>query len=138
MKRRRAGTAPVNSAHVPDRQRATHEPRHDRALVDRIIDWVRDHYADDVTARHIGLALDRHPAYLGSVFHRFTGTSLKTYVTHLRMERAAELIEHGDKIEAVSVCVGYRSKATFYRHFRQHFGMTPRSYRDRSVRAPRD
>lgn len=91
-----------------------------------------------MTARQIGLALDRHPAYIGAVFHRLTGTSLKAYLTRLRMERAAELIAQGDKIEAVAMVVGYRSKATFYRHFRQHFGMTPRSYRNRFARPVQD
>lgn len=123
---------------MSDRQRPSAGSPEDGALVDRITEWLRAHYADRVTARQIGLALHRHPAYVGTVFHRLTGTSLKAYLTQLRMERAAELVAHGDKIEAVAMCVGYRSKATFYRHFRHHFGMTPRAYRDRLAHPPRE
>lgn len=123
---------------MPDRHRQLLHAPDDGALVDRIAEWLRSHYADRVTARQVGLALDRHPAYVGSLFHRLTGTSLKAYLIRLRMEHAAELVAQGDKIEAVALCVGYRSKATFYRHFRQHFGMTPRSYRHRAGRPPEE
>jgi YesN/AraC family two-component response regulator len=104
---------------------------HEGALVERVAAWVHDHAADPITTKAIAAALDRHPNYLGAVFHKVTGVSVMTYVTRVRMQRAAELILSGDKIDAVVLCTGYQSKSTFYRHFRQHFGMSPRLFRDR-------
>ena len=103
----------------------------DAALVRRVADWLQQHYAERITAKQIGAAVNRHPGYLGTIFHRALGVSLHEYVRLLRMERAADLIRSGDKIESISLRVGYRSKTTFYRHFRKHFGMTPIAYRDR-------
>lgn len=40
-----------------------------------------------------------------------------------------ELIAGGEKIEAVSLMVGYRSKKNFYRHFKAAVGMTPLTYK---------
>jgi AraC-like DNA-binding protein len=39
------------------------------------------------------------------------------------------LIRQGQKIEAVSLMVGYRSRKNFYRHFKAAVGMTPLTYK---------
>jgi two-component system response regulator YesN len=73
--------------------------------------------------------MGRHPNYVGLVFHEQMGLTVRGYLTRFRLERAADLIARGDKIEAVSLCVGYRSKRNFYRQFKRCFGMTPQQYR---------
>jgi AraC-like DNA-binding protein len=45
------------------------------------------------------------------------------------LHHAAALIRTGEKIEAVSLLVGYRSKKNFYRHFKDELGVTPTVYR---------
>jgi photosystem II stability/assembly factor-like uncharacterized protein len=51
------------------------------------------------------------------------------------MERAVTLIGKGDKVEAVALQVGYRSKKNFYRQFTIRFGVTPAAYRVRALTA---
>ena len=43
------------------------------------------------------------------------------------------LIRAGEKIEAISLLVGYRSKKNFYRHFKEQLGVTPTAYRSAAV-----
>jgi len=45
------------------------------------------------------------------------------------MHHGAALIRQGEKIEAVSLLVGYRSKKNFYQHFKQQIGVTPIVYK---------
>jgi AraC-like DNA-binding protein len=46
------------------------------------------------------------------------------------MQRAAELLRRGERVEAVALLVGYKSKTNFYRQFKRHFGVTPAALRD--------
>lgn len=100
-------------------------------LVQRIIDVLERDYANAVTLRAVASKVGRHPGYLGAIFKREVGLTSRAYLTRVRLQHAAELIETGVKIEAVSLDVGYRSKKNFYHHFKQQFGMTPKQYRDR-------
>jgi two-component system response regulator YesN len=99
------------------------------ALVEHVIEMIRAHYAEPVTLRQVAAGMGRHPNYVGLVFHEQMGLTVRGYLTRFRLERAADLIARGDKIEAVSLCVGYRSKRNFYRQFKRCFGMTPQQYR---------
>jgi AraC-like DNA-binding protein len=55
--------------------------------------------------------------------------SVREYLADRRMEQALSSILKGEKVEAIALEVGYKSKKTFYRHFRQRFGTTPSVYR---------
>jgi len=75
------------------------------------------------------LALGRSKRYLATLFHHQTGQTVHGFLTEVRMHHAASLIRSGEKIEAVSLLVGYRSKKNFYRHFKEQLGVTPTVYR---------
>ena len=74
-------------------------------------------------------ALNRQSAYLGQLFRREVGLTVRQWLTRVRLEHAAALVREGVKIEAVALIVGYRSKKNFYRQFRRQFDSTPLEYR---------
>ena len=46
------------------------------------------------------------------------------------MNKAAELLcDKGRTVEDVISAVGYSDRKLFYKHFKEHFGVTPRGYR---------
>jgi two-component system response regulator YesN len=96
-----------------------------------MIDLIQKAYAERVTLQTLGLALGRQAAYLGRLFHKEVGMTVRECVTRVRLEHAAVLILAGGKIEAVALGVGYQSKKNFYRQFRRHFETTPEVYRRR-------
>ena len=55
--------------------------------------------------------------------------SARAYVARTRIERAARAIRNGEKVKAVALEVGFRSKKNFYRQFRRRFGTAPAKYR---------
>jgi len=101
----------------------------DNGLTERISEAIRGHYGERVTLRRLATCVGRNPNYIGQLFRERMGITVRRYLTQCRMKNAADLILHGDKIEAVSMCVGYRSKRNFYHHFKQAYGMTPEQYR---------
>jgi PAS domain S-box-containing protein len=104
-------------------------------LVQRMLDVLDNGYADALTLRTLGTSIGRQPAYLGRIFRQQVGSTVRDYLTRVRLEHAAELIHDGVKIEAVALSVGYRSKKNFYRQFKRHFGTTPLPYRAQGARA---
>jgi two-component system response regulator YesN len=94
-------------------------------------------YSEVVTLRTLSIRFGRHPGYLGRLFRAQVGSSVREYLTRVRLERAAALVREGVKIEAVALSVGYRSKKNFYQQFKKRYGMTPLPYRSGAVAAAR-
>jgi transcriptional regulator GlxA family with amidase domain len=106
------------------RARLTHN-----VLVVRMLELIHSRFAEPVTLPVLGASLGRQSAYLGGLFHRELGVTVREYVTNLRLKHASELVRDGVKIDAVALLVGYRSKKNFYWRFKQFFGTTPGAYR---------
>jgi AraC-like DNA-binding protein len=93
--------------------------------VRRMLDRIEQNYAEPITLHSLAIELHRQSAYLGAVFRREVGVSMREWLTSVRLAHASELIREGTKVEAVSLLVGYRSKKNFYRRFKRRFGTTP-------------
>ncbi len=96
--------------------------------VRRILDVIEQSYSEHITLQTLGTILDRQSAYLGHLFRKEVGMTVRQWVTQVRLERASTLIREGVKIEAVALIVGYRSKKNFYRQFRRKYDTTPFEY----------
>jgi two-component system response regulator YesN len=94
-----------------------------------MLDVIERAYAEPVTLQRLGVALGRQAAYLGRLFHKEVGMTVRECVTRVRLEHAATLILDGAKIEAVALGVGYQSKKNFYRQFKRYFALTPEGFR---------
>jgi AraC-like DNA-binding protein len=92
----------------------------------RIID---ERYAEPLTLDLLAVEVGRSKRQLASVFLRDFSVSVHAYLTTVRLNQALALIRAGEKIEVVSLLVGYRSKKNFYRNFNSHIGVTPIAYR---------
>jgi PAS domain S-box-containing protein len=104
-------------------------------LVRQMLTQIESDYSQLITLRTMSATIGRQPAYLGRLFHQEVGASVRDHLTRVRLEHAAELIRDGVKIEAVALCVGYRSKKNFYQRFKRHYGTTPVRYRTGEVEA---
>jgi AraC-like DNA-binding protein len=71
--------------------------------VRRILDVIEQSYAERITLNSIGKIIDRQSAYLGHLFRKEVGMTVRQSVTQVRLEHAAVLIREGVKIEAVSL-----------------------------------
>jgi AraC-like DNA-binding protein len=98
-------------------------------VVARAVRVIENRYAEPITIAQVAAAVGRTPKHLGTIFRRQTGLTVHKYLTRVRLRHAIGLIRDGEKIEAVSLLVGYRSKKNFYRHFKLHTGITPAGYR---------
>jgi AraC-like DNA-binding protein len=98
-----------------------------------MLEQIESGYDQAITVRTMSATVGRQPAYMGRLFFQKVGSSVREYLTRVRLEHAAALIRDGVKIEAVALSVGYRSKKNFYRQFKRCYGTTPVRYRTGSV-----
>lgn len=97
---------------------------------DRIISYIRLHYAEELTNLSIGKTFGYHPNYISSLVKRMTGMPLHRYITHLRLMHAAGLLENtGLSVSEVALASGFCDVAYFSAYFKKHFGTPPSQYR---------
>ena len=98
-------------------------------LCDKLTAYIEKHYADHITVNDLA-----HKFYISesSISHQFKqkmGVSIYHYVTQRRLISAKNLITEGLSLDHVAVQVGFSDYSTFYRAFKQEYGISPRQYR---------
>ena len=97
--------------------------------MEKIASYVQEHMTEHITLRGIAAYCDVSVSTITQMFQKRLGTTFHQYLTQQRMKAADELIRTGTPLEEVGRMVGYMDHSTFYRAFRQSFGMSPREYR---------
>lgn len=104
----------------PDQQR----------LSDVVKERTQQGYAQNLTLERLAADLGYNAAYLGRVFREETGLPYRTYLTSVRIEKAAALIrETTDSIASIANTVGFIKYKSFLDHFKLSYGVTPDAYR---------
>ena len=57
-------------------------------------------------------------------------TSFSKYLTLRRLIESKRLISENIPLEEVALKVGYKDYSTFYRAFKQEYGISPRKYKN--------
>ncbi|MBX7059923.1 MAG: AraC family transcriptional regulator [Leptospirales bacterium] len=89
-------------------------------------------YADeDLSLARLGAELGLSAHQLSELLNRIAGRSFHDYVNDFRVAEAKRLLQNEEQRSALSIAlaVGFDSKSTFYRAFRQRAGMSPGDFR---------
>lgn len=88
--------------------------------------YISDHYLTLRNVNEVAEACHVDPAYLCRLFQRFGRERPGNYLLHLRLNRAAELIQNSAlMIKEVSDQLGFSDPYNFSRSFRRAFGVPP-------------
>jgi AraC family transcriptional regulator len=111
---------------VAERNRRAWEQR-----VNRAIDHVGLHLADDLTLATLAGVAAFSPFHFHRVFAAVTGETLFGFIHRQRVEKAAGALLNGRDRSILEVALdhGFSSSATFARAFRAHFGMSATEWR---------
>lgn len=99
-------------------------------IVDDVSHYVREHYYEELSLLTISKLYFINSVYLGRLFKHVTGVNFTDYVTNIRVEKAAKLLE-SDKymVYEISEKVGYKDINYFYKLFKAKMDVTPTEYR---------
>lgn len=94
--------------------------------VQRAVDFILNHYGEDITLEVIANYVNSSPSRLSALFREHFGTSVIRWRDQIRMHKAKEMIEHSQEtIGAIATRVGYSDALYFSRRFKDHFGVAP-------------
>ncbi|MGO4936182.1 response regulator transcription factor [Fundicoccus sp. Sow4_H7] len=98
--------------------------------VNYAIQYVQEHYTENITLKDIADKLFIHEAYFSKLFNEETEVGFNAYVNFIRIENAKRLIIYSDQqLKEISTTVGFSSHSYFNRVFKQIVGDSPLSYR---------
>jgi len=102
-------------------------PEHTRP-VRRAMEYLRERLADSLTLDDLAThaALDKF--HLCRAFRTQIGMPPHAYLTHLRVQRAKELLAQGLRASELAPHVGLYDQSQLTRHFRRIVGVTPARY----------
>ena len=101
------------------------------AMMKKITAYVDTHLHEQITLRIIAAHCGVSVSTVTQLFQRQEAVSFHGFVTNRRMMMAENHIREGIPLEQVGKMVGYQDHSTFYRAFRQHYGISPREFRCR-------
>jgi transcriptional regulator GlxA family with amidase domain len=100
--------------------------------------YLETHYAEHVTITGMSRSLGCSRAQLTRAFRSSLAVSVHEYLTEVRARHAVHALRSStEKVEAVALMVGYRSKKDLYRTIRAVTGLTPKRLRLERVRTRR-
>lgn len=97
-------------------------------LQDRITAYVEKHYATHITVDELARQFYVSNSTISHLFKQKMGVSLYRYITQRRLIAAKSLISQKVPLEEISQKVGFSDYSTFYRAFKQEFGISPRQF----------
>jgi AraC-like DNA-binding protein len=108
--------------------------RNQRILVEKLNDFLardRAFTAPDIAPDKIASGIATNKTYLFEAVKVVTGMTLMEYIYSLRLEEAKMMLEvrHELTNEAIAFDCGFGTTRTFYRAFRERYGISPSTYR---------
>lgn len=96
--------------------------------------YLADHYMEELSLELVAKRFFFSPAYFSSLFKSQTSMTFTEYVLQLRMEKAKQMLESGNrKIAEIALSVGFRDAGYFTRVFKRETGLSPEEFRKKDL-----
>ncbi len=104
-------------------------PRNNEAL-ETVIEYIKNHYSEDITNTSLAALVNYHPYYLNKLFSQVNGITLHQYLINYRLSVAKTLLLSGDaSICEVASASGFPDPSSFSYSFKKNLGISPSEYR---------
>lgn len=100
------------------------------AVIASVKNYINENPDKNLSLELLGELVHLHPAYLSKIFKEVADVNLSSYITDVKMQKAAGLLEGTDmKIYEVMERIGYQKSQYFSKLFKEKYGVTPKEYR---------
>lgn len=98
--------------------------------VAKVVEIIKKDYAKGLSLEQLASLVELNPEYLSRIFKEETGFTFTSFITNIRMKKAAGLLMHTNtKVNQIGNQVGYPNVSYFSTLFKKYFGITPFEYR---------
>jgi AraC-like DNA-binding protein len=92
--------------------------------------YLEEHYPLFITIKNLSHRAGVNSIKLQNGFKQLFERPVYSYLTDIRMRKAAELLSNTEmSIKEISAVTGYRSSSKFIPMFKKYYGLTPLEYR---------
>lgn len=113
-------------------QTFTEQPHINVNLISKIIEYVEQHYTEDISLRSIAEAYNYSYHYLSNFFNSNIGIHFKRFLNEYRIHHACMLLRDSKcSITDIALQSGYDTLRSFNREFLSIMGYTPSQYKRR-------
>ncbi len=103
----------------------------DIGKVKKAIEYINQHYRDEITLDTISNIVALSPGYFSRLFAKYSGTNFNSYLGRVRVNAAEKLIKTThDSIISIAYECGFNSIRTFNRTFKSIKGCSPSQLRN--------
>lgn len=113
---------------------ATSELRTRTEIVIKILKYIKEHYAEDISISKIGQAVGISVNYMCHCFREETQTTIKKYINHLRCTEAKNLLSEGKaSVTEAGISCGYNNMSYFSKMYHSMIGELPSETLERAT-----
>ncbi|MEG0692296.1 MAG: helix-turn-helix domain-containing protein [Oscillospiraceae bacterium] len=99
-------------------------------VVERVIEYLNIHYADDINLALLACDLGYTPNYISRLFKQAKGLNFTDYLNRKRVDHAKKALKTTSKtIKQIAQISGFNSTTLFIRTFERYEGFTPGEFR---------
>ncbi len=108
----------------------TKETKRGNCYVNAAVNYIQQHFDEDIQVSQIAAAVGITKAYLHKLFHEQLGVTVNHFLTSERLKQAAFLLSNSQlPIVEIAAQAGFNSRQHFTNTFKQKKGMSPKVYR---------
>ncbi len=105
-------------------------------IIETIIQNLETRYHEPITIDELAKRIHLTPNYISNIFKEYVGESIIDYLTKVRMKHAIRLLtDESVRIYEVAEQTGYNSTSYFSVVFKNMYGISPKEYRDQSLKS---
>lgn len=98
----------------------------------KAIDYISNNLNSRITLTDVAESLNMTSSYLSKLFSKETGKPLSVYIKEEKLKAAANMLQYSDiSITEISEYYHFSSQSHFTALFTEHYGITPKRYRDK-------
>ncbi len=117
----------------------THFGRTTKSTMERVVQYICSNYNRELRLEQLATIFGYNSAYLGKVFHQYTGENFNNYLDRIRITEAKRLLALDEyKVYEVAEMVGYTNINYFHNKFKKYVGVSPLSYKRQSKNGAAD
>lgn len=101
-----------------------------KSTMERVVQYIKSNYNQELRLELLANIFGYNSAYLGKVFHQYTGENFNNYLDEIRITEAKRLLTKEEyKVYEVAEMVGYSNINYFHNKFKKYVGVSPLAYK---------
>lgn len=106
-------------------------PNRNIDIISMVYEFIARNYSKDISLQILSNTFYLNKEFLSRAFKKRYGIGITSFINQNRLNKAAELLKKGCKINDTAEAVGFNDVNYFSRQFKKYFNMTPSEYVDR-------